>query len=222
MSAGFVMLLLSCAAAYVYLFYLKPKAEQEEAAGSPGGFRTVAKRPLSASHTPNTDSQNILEGAQPGDFMQLQDVGPQMLELSVQISHCHRAKIGMTRKIVLEGETGTGPCWMTTYPQSPHQIWASIQIIPPESIPISKAHLQSLTPDTDYRVDWEGVTYTFNGKEVRQFCPDGNELESEEQTGWRFQNRDAVLEVLRSANGAYMAAIYAAVHRQQVSLLKGA
>ncbi len=218
MSAGIVMLLLSCAAAYVYLFYLKPK-EDTEAATESGGFRPA--RAFVAPTPKAVATGDVMEDARPGDFLQLQDVGPRMLQISAQITHRHRSKMGVSRKTVLEGDTGTGPCWMTTFPQTPHQIWITLELISAESLPISKAQLQALTVDTDCTVQWEGVTYTFNGKEVRLFCPDGNELEAEEKTRWFFQNRDAALEFLRNSKGEYKGVFWAAVPRQQISLLKG-
>jgi hypothetical protein len=217
MSAGILLLGLSCVAAYVYLFYLKPKAESQAATVS----RDLRPSRVFAAATPTqVETGDVLEDAQVGDFLQFQDVGPQMLQISAQITHRHRAKTGFTRKTVLEGEAGVGPCFITSYPATSQQIWVTLQPISAELLPISKAQLQSLTADTDCTVVWEGVTYTFNGKESRLFCPDGNELEAEEQTSWRFHNRDAALDILRNSQGQYSGVLCAALHRQQVSLLK--
>lgn len=217
MSAGIVMLALSCAAAYVYLFYLKPK-ETEQAASNSDGMRTYA--PTAVAPMRKSVAGDGVEAAEVGDFVQIQDAGPQMLQISAQITHCHLIKTGFTRRTILEGDTGTGTCWITVYPNAPHQVWVSLQPIPAEKLPISKTQLQSLTADTDCTVQWEGMTYTFNGKESRLFCPDGNELEAEEMTSWRFQNRDAALQFLRDSDGAYKGYLCAAVPRQQVSLVK--
>ena len=96
---GIAMLILSCVALYIYQKHLNENAQVK---------KTQDKARLKAEELRRLQPQSLsIENVGPGGVLRLVNVGPEMLDLDVQVVKKHGYQEGRQRWIELEGDTGT-------------------------------------------------------------------------------------------------------------------